>query len=132
ASPSILIERLNDVVRLGQRLAQAERKDDLAIGEVTEHLARAPFALGRSIDAIAGVVQKVVEARWCLTDHFERISIAEEGSVGVGDGWARRWAHRSTSWPKSRTQTRSGCAPAAARSRSIGSCSGSRLNSKVR
>src|SRR5882672_7467408 len=36
--PAILIEGLNHVVRLGQRLAQAKSEHQLAIGQMTEYL----------------------------------------------------------------------------------------------
>ena len=43
----ILIERLNDVVVFSQSLPQPERKHNLAIREVTEYVANAPFAWSR-------------------------------------------------------------------------------------
>jgi hypothetical protein len=59
--PDVLIEGLDDVVGLAERrgegLAEAERKDDLAVGEVGGDLADAPFAGGGvSVDLGGGEV----------------------------------------------------------------------------
>src|SRR3954464_2617370 len=42
--PFLLVERLNDVVRLGEGLPQTERERDFAVGEMAEDLARVPLA----------------------------------------------------------------------------------------
>src|SRR5258708_35240596 len=43
ARPSFLVEWLDDMMVLGQRLAQTKGKDRLAIGQMAEDLAGAPF-----------------------------------------------------------------------------------------
>ena len=53
--PFFLIEGLDDVIVLGQRLAQAEAEGQFAIGQVRGDLGRAPFARrGRSGDLSPG------------------------------------------------------------------------------
>ena len=42
--PKLLIERLDDMMVLRQRLAKAESKNDLAICQVTQNFMRAPFS----------------------------------------------------------------------------------------
>ena len=48
--PGVLIEGLNDVVRLGQGLSKTEGKNDLAIGQMAHNLRRGKWSIQRQID----------------------------------------------------------------------------------
>lgn len=76
-SPTLLIEGLNDGVVFSERLAQTEREDKLAVGEVGEDLADTPFTGGRRVvelvvGQVGGELMEMIGCRgkdrdWVLT-----------------------------------------------------------------
>lgn len=73
--PGVLVEGLDDVVRLGERLAEAESEDDLAIGEVAKDFGGAPLAgRGNPFEAIgAEAIDLCGEFGRCLGDYSKRV-----------------------------------------------------------
>src|SRR5205823_1249497 len=81
----LLVERLDDVVILGQRLPQPEREDDLAIGEVTHDLASVPLVRRRPpFDARRSQRRgHFVQLSGGVLDDLERIPVAEVDRVRI-------------------------------------------------
>jgi hypothetical protein len=76
--PPVLIERLDYVMRLRQRLAQAEREGQLSIRQVTKYFASAPLAWSkRSLRALGPEgFQQRAKLSGCLRNHAQRIPIS--------------------------------------------------------
>ena len=87
--PCVLIEGLDDVMRLGegwgQRLAKAEGEDGLAVGQMGGDLADAPFAgCGTGIDlGFREVGGEGADAVCGGGENGERVLAVQEAGVGV-------------------------------------------------
>jgi hypothetical protein len=83
--PQVLIEGLNDVVRLGQRLSETKSENNFTIGEMADNFANRPFAgcwrLTRA--SFAKRIKGLAELRCCGGDDLPRIASAEKRRVGV-------------------------------------------------
>ena len=83
--PSILIEGLNDVVRLGQGLAEADGEDDFGVGEMADDFAGVPLVgSGLAFDALpAQVVDYLREAAGGFVDGVEGVALSQKGRVWI-------------------------------------------------
>ena len=83
--PVVLIERLDDMVVLSQSLPQPERKHKLAVGEVAEYVANAPFAWSRR--AVEHVItarrEKIIEPVRRGPSYCKRIPVSQLRCVGI-------------------------------------------------
>ena len=83
--PVVLLEGIDDVVGLGDGLAEAEAEGDVDVGEVTEDLGRGPFAW-RVVALQTGFAEGFCEAADAgrgFADGRERVAAGEEFLVGV-------------------------------------------------
>jgi hypothetical protein len=76
-SPQILIEWLNDVMRLGRGLTEAEREREFGIRQVTDDLMNAPLSGSDGMsDAFRAEGASEAYKLLCRTGyHFERVTI---------------------------------------------------------
>ena len=83
--PLVLVEGLDDVMIFGEGLAEAKGEDGFAVGEVTEDVARGPFAWGGGLGkaGCADGVGEIVEAVVGFFEDGEGILSVEEFGVGV-------------------------------------------------
>jgi SAM-dependent methyltransferase len=83
--PSVLVERLDDVIGLRESLSQAESKNHFTVGEVSKNVAGGPFPgcgiAGERAGESRGVGRQL---RRGLPDDFPWIAIAEEFRVRIG------------------------------------------------
>ena len=82
---SVLIERLDDVALLRERLPQPVAEHDLAISQVAHDLAGAPLTGRRWLFAARRPEfrRQVLQAACGRRDHFNRITVAEERGIGI-------------------------------------------------
>ncbi len=83
--PLILIEWLDDMVVLSQRLPQPKRKYRLAIREVTKYVADAPLARGGGIGGLlrAHCVKKLFQLCGSGPSHFQRVAGSHKRCIRI-------------------------------------------------
>jgi hypothetical protein len=81
----ILIEGLNHMVRLRERLPEPEREYHFAVGKMAQDLPRAPFPRCQApLQAMRAKRRgQLRQASWCPRDHAARVAVAQILCIGI-------------------------------------------------